>query len=123
MTLEVLGDRKGVFAMTIHAQRQGFDSLKELPGILRRKAGSEVTQGHGAHAQNEGERSKRFGQVVPPTQAVVTAVRLVIKGEFPVFPIEGAGINHHASDPVAVATEPFGQGVNDDAGAVLDRSG
>ena len=58
---------------------------------------------------------------MPPTQAVVTAVRLVIKGEFPVFPIEGAGINNHASDPVAVATEPFGQGVNDNAGAVLDR--
>jgi len=50
VTLEMFGDCEGVFAVAFHAERQGFDALEKLPGIVGRDAGSEVAEGDSAHA-------------------------------------------------------------------------
>ena len=46
---------------------------------------------------------------MPPAEAVVAAVRLVVEGEVAVFPVEGTGVDHYATNAIALATEPLGQ--------------
>ena len=43
VVFEVFGDGEGVFAVAVHAEREGFDSLEELPGIVGGYAGTEIT--------------------------------------------------------------------------------
>ena len=58
-----------------------------------------------------------------PTKTVVTCIWLVEKRKVTVGPIEAAGINHHATDAVAVSTQPLGKGMNHDVTTVFDRAG
>ena len=109
---QVPGDSEGVLAVAIHAQRQGFNALKELPGIVRGDAGSEVAQGNGAHTQDVGEWRKGFGQIVSPAQSVIRGVRIVVEGMLAGCPVEAPGINNHSADADAVTAHPFGQRVH-----------
>ena len=58
-----------------------------------------------------------------PAEAVVAAVWLIVEGEVAVLPIKGAGVDHYATNTIALATKPLGQGVNHDAGSMLNRTG
>ena len=119
----MLGHGKGILAVPFHTQRKGLDSLNELPGIIRRDAGTEVTQRHGAHSKNVGKGSERLGEVMPPAEAVVAAVWLIVEGEVTILPVKGSGIDHDPANPIALSTKPLGKGMDHDTGPMLDRTG
>lgn len=120
---EMLGDGEGVFAMALHAEREGFDALEELPGVIGRDAGSEVAEGAGAHAEDVGEGGEHVGEVVSPAEAVVRVVGIVKEGVFSAGPVEATGVDDDAAEAGAVSAEPLGEGVDDDVGSVLKRVG
>ena len=105
--LEVFGDCQGIFAMAVHAQRQGFDALQGDPGVVGSEAGAEVAERTGAHAQDVGERGEGRGQVVAPAETVVGTVRRVEERVFAGGPVEFSGVDDDATDTGAVAAEPF----------------
>ena len=123
VVLEVFGDGEGVFAVAIHAKGEGFDSLKELPGVVRGDTGTEVSKGDGAHAEDVGEGGEHVWKVVSPAEAVIGAIRLVEEGVFASGPVEAAGVDDDATEAGSMATEPFGEGVDDDIGAVVEGAG
>jgi hypothetical protein len=58
-----------------------------------------------------------------PAQSVIGRVRSVIEWVLSRSPVELASVDYNASDSCAVATEPFGERVNDNISAVLDGLG
>ena len=121
--LKVCGDGVGVLAMALHAQRQGLDALKELPGVIGCDAGAKVAKGAGAHAQDVSEGREGLREIMAPAEAVIAFVGFVVEGEVAVFPVEGAGVDDDAADAVSVTAKPLGQRVNNDGGAMPDRVG
>ncbi len=123
VTLEMFGDCEGVFAVAFHAERQGFDALEKLPGIVGRDAGSEVAEWDSAHAQNVGQRSEHLGEVMAPAEAVVGVIGIVEERVLAAAPVEAAGIDDDATKACAVSTKPLGEGVDDDVGTVIEGIG
>ena len=60
---------------------------------------------------------------MPPTEAVIGVVRLVIERMFAAGPVEFSAIHHNAAQAGAVSAEPFGQGVDHNIGAMVQRPG
>ena len=55
-------------------------------------------------------------------EAVIGRTGLAHQREFAIAPIEGAGINNHASEAGAVATDPLGGAFHHHIRAVIDRT-
>jgi len=123
VVLEMLGDGEGVVAVAFHAEGKGFDSLQELPGVVRRDAGTEIAKRDGAHAEDVGEGGEHVGEVVAPAETVVGAIGLVKEGVFAAGPVEAAGVDDDAAEAGSVTAEPFGEGVDDDIRAMIERPG
>tara|TARA_B110000305_G_scaffold87231_1_gene98343 strand:+ start:4018 stop:4563 length:546 start_codon:yes stop_codon:yes gene_type:complete len=71
VVLEMLSDREGVFAVTVHAEWKSFDALKELPRVIGRDAGTEIPKWAGAHAEDVCQGSEHLREIVSPAEAVV----------------------------------------------------
>ena len=123
VVFEMLCDGEGVFAVAVHTEGEGFDALEELPGVVRGDAGAEVAKRDGAHAEDVGERGEHLGEVVSPAEAVVGAIGLVEEGVLAASPVEATGVDDDATQAGSMATEPFGEGVDDDIGAVVEGAG
>ena len=123
VALQMFRHAEGVFTVPVHAEGQGFDALHELPGIVRSQTGPEVPQGHGAHAQDKGEGEERGREIMPPTESVVGVVRLIVERVLAASPVEFSAIHYNAPEAGAVAAEPFGEGVDDDIGPVIEWPG
>ena len=91
MRLEELRHGEGVAADAIHAQRQRFDALQDLPGIERRDGGAHVAQGYHTRTSDVGRRSECFGV----DHTVVADIGLVqaLEAGLVLRPGELAGIN------------------------------
>ena len=117
--LQVLRHLQGVVADAVHAQRQGFDALQDLPGVERRERGAGVAQRHDPRAGDVGRRAQRLGI----DHAVVAHVRLVqaLEARLVLGPGELAAVDDGAAQRGAVPAQVLGQRVHHDVGAVLER--
>ena len=119
MLRQIFGDRLGIVAMLLHAQRQRLDAGQDQEGVERRQRRAEIAQAEHAAGDRESEIAKGLLQL----DAVIFRARLAQHRIFVVLrPVEGAGIDDDAADRVAVAAEEFRQRVHDDVGAVIDRA-
>ena len=123
VVLKILGDREGVFAVTVHAERKSFDALEELPRVIGRDAGTEIPKWAGAHAENVSQGSEHLREIVSPAEAVVGAIGLVEEGVLAASPVETAGVDHDTAKSGSVSAEPLGEGVDDDVGSVIEGVG
>ena len=113
-----LGDRQRIVAMALHAQRQRLDAGQDQEGVERRHRRPEVAQAQHPAGNREGEIAEGLVQ----DDAVIFRARLRQHRIAALArPVEGAGIDDHAADRIAVAAEKFRQRMHDDVGAVLDR--
>ena len=117
------GGARCIGAMAFHAKRQGFHPLQEQEGIHRRHGRAQIAQQAGAHADDVGNRAKRFYRL-GPDRAVIGRIRLVQCGEaIPMrFPIEITAIHHHTANAVAMPANPFGGGMHDNRGTMFQRA-
>ena len=119
MAGEEFGDRLGVLAVLLHAQRQGFDAGQDHEGVERRQRRTEIAQAQHAAGDGEGEIAEGLLNL----DAVIFRPRLAQHRIFVVLrPVEGAGIDDDAAERIAVAAEEFRQRMHDDVGAVVDRA-
>ena len=87
---------------------------------MRRQGGTGVTQWDDTGTGDIGRRTKMFAVVY----AVVRRIRL-IEGFFKTriaCPLEFATIDNGTANRCAMAADVFGQGLDNDVGAVLDRA-
>ena len=71
--LQALGNRQGVVADAIHAQRQGFDALQDQKAVERADRRAHIAQRHHACAADVGGCPQCFGV----NHAVIADIRLV----------------------------------------------
>ena len=120
MGLEVTRHLDRVVADAVHAQRQRLDALQYLKGRHRAQRRAHVAQRHHARPADVGSRAQRLGV----DHAVVADIGLVepLETRLVLCPGELARIDDHPADGGAVAAQVFGERVNDDVRAVLDRA-
>ena len=106
--------------MPFHTQTKRLYPLQEYPAVVGADGGPEVAQRHQPHAQGEGNRVE-VAEIMGITKSVIGVVRLVVNLELRIGPVEPAGVDDDAADSGAMSSHPFGQGVDDHIGAVLDR--
>ena len=104
--------------MALHAQRQRLDAGEDQERVERRKRRADVAQAE--HAA--GDREREIAEGLVQHDAVVFRARV---GEHRIAaltrPVERAAVDDHAADRIAVAAEEFGERVDDDVRAVLER--
>ena len=118
---EIFRDRRCVAAMLAHAQRQGFQSLDELEGVLRADRGAEIAQQDDAGPDDVGDGAERLHRF-RPYRAVIALVRLV-QGRLPLrhrLPVEIAAVDDHAADRGAMPADIFRQRVDVDRRAMIE---
>ena len=105
--------------MALHAQRQRLDAGQDQEGVERRQRRPEIAQAQHAAGDRKGEIAEGLVQ----DDAVIFRARLATASDSGLVarPVEGAAVDDHAADRIAVAAEKFGQRMHDDVGAVLDR--
>ena len=119
MLRQVIHDLQRIAYMTLYAQRQSLQSLKEDECVERGKGCAGITQDDRTDVGNEssGTCSIREGY------AVVAGVRLRDPGILAgCLPVEGAAVDDYTADGSTVATDKLGSGMNNDICAVLDRA-
>ena len=104
--------------MALHAKRQGLDAGQDQERVERRQRRPDVAQAQHPAGDGEGEIAEGLVQ----HDAVVLGPRLA-QHRVAVLarPVERAGVDDQPADRVAVAAEEFGERMNDDVGAVIDR--
>ena len=123
----------GVLGVAFHPQAEGFQPLKQQEAVEGADRWTPVPQPLNPGAQGKGDvavvgDAEHFADVtaeaegIPVHQAVVRRAGLAHQREFAVAPVKGAGINDHASEAGAVATDPLGGAFDDHIRTVLDRS-
>ena len=116
--LEPAGDREGVLAVALDAQRQRLEALEEQERVERAERGADVAEP--LDAQLEDEREVAEGLAVD--DAVVRRIRVgELREAARRRPVEVAAVDDDAADRRAVAADPLRRRVDDDVGAVLDR--
>ena len=114
-----LNNLLGVLDMAINAQRQGLGALEQDPGVERADAGALVTQQDSADIGCEGGRTSSLGK----RDTMVGGVGLGDLGVLAAcLPIEVTAVDDHTAQRGAVATDELGRGVDNDVGAVLQRT-
>ena len=118
MRREPRRDGRGVLAMALHAQRQRLDPGEDQERIEGRQRRAEVAQSQHPAGDGEGEIAEGLVQ----DDAVIFRPRLAQhRIAAAARPVEGAAIDDHAADGIAVAAQELGQRMDHDVGAVLDR--
>ena len=119
VTSQELNDLLGVLDMTVDAQRQGLGALEQDPGVKRANASALVTQQDGADIGREGGRAGSLGK----RDAMVGGIGL---GDLRILaarlPVKVAAIDNHAAQRGTVTANELGRGVDDDIGAMLQRT-
>ncbi len=115
---EKFRDGLGVLDVTIHAEGEGFDSLKGLPAVERGLAGADVAQDVDAGLDGEGGQSGVFEGGVD--EAVVAWVRFGKAWEAAGGVVEVTAVDDDAADAGAVAGDEFGGTVGNDVSAPFD---
>ena len=114
---EPFGDRLGVGAMALHAERQGLDALQQKIGVHRRQCRPEVAKCYGARLHGEAEVAEGLGE----GQAVVARIGLGHGRKLAALPpVEAARFDDHAAHRVAVAADELGHRMDDDVGAPFE---
>ena len=115
--LQVLGNGQRVLAVLGHAQRQRLDAGDDEEGVEGRHGGAQIAQAQHAAGDGEGEVAEGLGQLHAVVAGVGVDQRLeaVLGAE----PVEGAAVDDHAADGVAVPAHELGERVHDDVGAVV----
>ena len=104
--------------MALHPERQGLQAGQDQEGVEGRDRRAEVAQAEHARGDGEGEIAEGFVQ----HDAAIFRARLRQHRIFARFrPVEGAAVDDDAADRIAVAADEFGQRMDDDVGAMLDR--
>ena len=118
---QVVGHLGGVGGMLAHAQRQGFQSLDELEGVVGAHGSAQVAQQRHPRLDDVGDGPQRLDRF-RPDRAVVAGIGRVEHGEAlgVGLPVEVAAIDDDAADRGAVAADVFGGGMHDDGGAVVE---
>ena len=105
--------------MAVDAQRQGLGALEQDPGVERADAGTLVTQQDGADIGCEGGGTGSLGK----RDAMVGGVGLGDLGVLSArLPIEVTAVDDHTAQRGAVAADELGCGVDNDIGAMLQRT-
>ena len=100
--------------MFFHAQPKGFEALQNVECILRRHAGSHVHHAFSSNAHGQCCGAK----LLPKDGALIAKMRRGQGWELVVLPpIEVAAINNRATQGDAMATHPFGKGMDYHIGA------
>ena len=103
----------------LHAEGKRFDAHERQVRVHRRERGAEIAQRDGARLGGEGE----IAEILVEAQAVIRRLRFGQRREFfALFPVEFAGLHHHAAERVAVAAEEFRHRMDDDVGTPFDRA-
>ena len=113
------GDLLGVFAVTLHPQRQGLDPHQRVMRRLRVQRHAEVTQTNGDAVEGEGQRSKGLMEL----QAVIGGLRRgqgreLVAGR----PVKLARVDNHAAGDRTVAGQVFGHRMHHQCRAMFDRA-
>jgi len=109
---------KCVLGVTLSSQTEGLKTLNKLECSERVESTTQVTEDLNTNTDSEGDGSES----IPESQAVISCRGLDhIRESLAVLaPVEVTGIDDDTTDGRAVAANPFGGGVNDDIGSVLD---
>ena len=120
VVLEELGAGESVFAVTRHAEVQGFEAEVQEECILRRLDGTEVAHELGGSLRDEGAlaESLRVGEAVVARIRFGEALELVVMG----FPVEVAAIDDAAAHSRSMAVHVLGGGVRHDVHAEFNRA-
>ena len=106
--------------MTFHTQGKGFQTLKQQKCAVWRQGGTGIAQWNDTGTGDIGCRTKMFAVVY----AVVRRIRL-IEGFFKTriaCPLEFAAVDNGTANRCTVTADVFGQGLDNDVGAMLDRA-
>ena len=106
--------------MTLHAERQCFQTLQQDKSIERRDRSSCITQNDSPDAGDESCRTCHVGK----DRSMITWVRFAQGRELIgiCFPIEIATVHNHSSQARSMSADKFGGGMNNNIGPVLDRT-
>src|SRR5438270_6379115 len=104
--------------MAVYTHAQSLDSLQEQEGVEWTDARSDVSQTFDARFDDEADVTEG----VPKLHAVIGGRGLGEMGKPAIVPGELTAIHDHAADGGAMATHEFGHGVENDVGAMVDRS-
>ena len=108
----------GVFDVAFQAERKGFDPLKKEERVEGGDGGAHVAQKNGADVGDKRGRARGVGE----RDAVITRVR---RGDVRVafgIPLEFARIDNDSAEGGSVPADELGGGMDDDVGAVFDRT-
>lgn len=116
--LQVLGHSQSVLGVALGTQTERLDTENQLLGGKGVEGGADITQELDSGADDEGDGAKGL----PELEAVVALGGLDELGESlaVLAPVKLARVDNDASDGGAVSADPFGSGVDDDVGAVLN---
>ncbi len=96
----------GIFLMSLHTDRQGFDALQQGKGSMRVERRTDITQPLGAQLHAECLRAELF----PEIEAVIAGIWLGNRWELATgTPVEGTAIDNSPTHGNAVPAHPFGQ--------------
>ncbi len=119
MRRQILGNRQRIVAMALDAQRQRLDAGENQEGVEGRERRPEIAQAEHAGGDGEGEIAEGLAQ----HDALIFGARLRQERIAALaHPVEGAAIDDHAADGIAMAAKILGRRMDDDVGAVLDRA-
>ena len=107
---KILRHLQGIFAMAVHAHRQGFQPLQEQEGIERAQAGTQRAQDFTARLHGVTEIAERFIEA----HAVIALGRFGHAGEFTVGPVEPARFDQYAANRCAMTADELGRGMSHD---------
>ena len=120
VVLEELGAGESVFAVTRHAEMQGFETHVQEECVLRRLDGTEVAHELCSSLRDVGAlaESLRVGE------AVVTRIRFgeTLETVVVCFPVKVAAIHNATADCHGVAVHVLGGGMGHDVNAVFNRA-
>ena len=133
MLLQPAGQGHGVLRVAFHPQAQGLQSLQQQEAVEGAQGRTPVPQAFHAGTQGEGHiavigNAEHLADVaaeaegIPVHQAVISRAGLAHQWKLAVAPVEGAGIDDHATKAGAMASDPFRGAFHHHIGAMLDRA-
>ncbi len=120
--LQPLRQFQCVGALLTDSQRERLEPLQEQKGVEGTRAHPEVAHALNAGLNDKGHvaHTRHVAQRVPVDQAAVTGVGFGEARVSALRPVKPTTIDDNTADRSAVAADPFGAGVHDNVGTVLD---